>query len=132
MAKIANNIFVHEVCYEPGMPAKNIVQVYKAVKFESSPLYCEHDPDMIKQLRLLELMVIPAAKGPGSIKAGIAKVNEYNVFYTASSKNIDNERKKYMWMMDPVTNKPTNVPVPGLDHHMDEIRYGVYTHFYRS
>lgn len=133
MVRIAQNIYMHEVCYEPGMPAKNIVQLYRSLKFiEGQPVYCEHDPDMIKQLRMLELMAIPAAKGPGSIKAGIAKINEYNVFYTASSKNIAEERKRYMWLADPDTGKPTNVPIDSYNHLMDAARYGVYTHFYRG
>jgi len=83
-------------------------------------------------LRQLGLLAIPARKGPGSIRAGILKLNEYEVYYTASSKNIDYERKKYMWVLDPDTGKPTNEPTDIDNHHMDAIRMAVYTRFWRA
>lgn len=132
--KIANTIFVHEICYAPGLAARALHKLFAANGFdndEESPIYCEHDPDMIKQLRKLELLVVPARKGAGSINAGIVKVNEYQVCYTESSKNIDTERRQYMLMKDPDTGKLTNVPT-GVDHLMDAIRYAIYTNFYRQ
>lgn len=133
LCRIANNIFIHELCYETALPPQRIKSIFKAQKFgEENIIYCEHDGDMIRQLRMMELLAIPARKGDGSIKAGIMKMKEYNVFYTASSKNIDFERKKYMWIKDPDTGKFTNVPTDVDNHLMDAIRYGVYTHFYRA
>lgn len=135
MVRIANNIYCHELCYESAMPAQRINTLFRSHKFNSeSPIYCDHDPDMIRQLRMepFELLAIAARKGQGSVNASILKVNEYNVFYTASSKNIDYERKKYMWMKDPDTGKFINVPTEEDDHCMAAIRYGVYSHFYRS
>ena len=131
--KIANKLFIHELCYEPGMAPKSVKLLFKAAKFDSEcPIYCEHDPDMIKQLRLLNLLAIPARKGIGSIKAGILKINEYEVYYTASSKNITEERKKYMYEIDPLTGRPTNTPIDQFNHLMDACRYAIYSHFYRK
>jgi phage terminase large subunit len=133
MCRIANKIFVHELCYTPGVTPIQLKQLYTAQKFTGDdPIYCEHDGDMIRQLRQLGLLAIAARKGPGSINAGILKVNEYEVFYTASSKNIDFERKRYMFLKDPVTGKFLNTPIDLDNHHMDEIRMGVYTHYYRA
>jgi len=135
MVKIANNIYCHELCYEPGLNAQRIFTLFSSNKFDSeTPIYCDHDPDQIRQLRMepFSLLAIPARKGQGSIKASIMKVNEYNIFYTASSKNIDFERKKFMWMKDPDTGKFINVPSEGDDHCIAAIRMGVYTHFYRQ
>jgi phage terminase large subunit len=133
MCRIANKIFVHELCYTPGITPIQLKQIFTAQGFTGNdPIYCEHDGDMIRQLRTLGLLSIAARKGPGSINAGILKVNEYEVFYTASSKNIDFERKRYMFIKDPVTGKFTNTPVDLDNHHMDEIRMGVYTHYYRA
>lgn len=131
--KIANNIYLHELCYEPGMSATKIAALYKSQGFDrNKPLYCEHDGDMIRQLYMQGLLAVAARKGPNSVNPGIAKVNEYNVFYTASSSNIDFEKKRYMWMLDPVTGKPTNTPVDAFDHLMNAARYMIYSHFYRS
>lgn len=133
LIRISNNIYVHELCYQPAMTAQQLKTLYKSTGFGAgSPLYCEHDGDMIRQLRMKNLMAIAARKGANSINAGISKVNEYNIFYTASSENIDMERKRYMWQIDPDTGKPTNVPTESFNHLMDAIRYGIYSNFYRA
>lgn len=133
MCRIADNIYVHELCYTPGLTARQLYTLFTGQGFTSEdPIYCEHDKDMIRELRHMELLAIPARKGPNSIAPGILKVKEYNIFYTESSKNIHFERSKYMWVKDPVTGKFLNVPTEVDNHHMDEIRYGISTHFYRS
>lgn len=144
MARVGEKIFIHEICYSPAISATKLKQIYMENTFTADdPVYCEHDPDMIRQLRTssemelkhkidFTLLAIAARKGLGSIKAGIAKVNEYDVFVTASSKNVEEERKKYMWLIDPDTGKPTNTPIDKDNHLMDAIRYGIYSHFYRS
>lgn len=132
--KVANNIFIHEVAYQSGdIPPRRIVEILKANGYtEEQPIYCDHDPDNIRQLRMLEILAIAARKGQGSVNAGIQKIKEYNIFYTESSLNIDYERQRYMWMIDPATGKPTNTPKDGVDHTMAAIRYAIYSNFYRS
>ena len=131
--RIANKIFVHELCYEPAMTPTQLRALYVANNFgDETPIYCEHDKDMIRQLRQMDLMAIPARKGPNSINPGISKVNEYEVYYTKSSKNIEFERAKYMWQKDEVTGRFINVPSELDNHLMDAIRYAVYSHFYRG
>lgn len=133
MCRIGENIYIHELCYEPGLTARQIYGLFAKEKFTlSNPVYCEHDTGMIRELRAAGLMALQARKGPNSISPGIAKVKEFNIFYTESSKNIDFERKKYMWQKDPITAKFINVPTEVDNHHMDEIRYAITTHFYRS
>ena len=132
LLKIGKTFYVHELCYEPSMPSSQIVSLFKSVGIKGEkPVYCEHDRDMIRELRLKGLMAIPARKGPNSLASGIHKVNEFSICYTASSKNIDLERKKYMWIKDSVTGKFINEPSAGDDHLLDAIRYGIYTHMYR-
>lgn len=133
IARIDKNIYLHELCYETALTPTQLKVIYSSEKFtEDDPIYCEHDGDMIRQMKILEMMAIAARKGPGSIKAGILKLKEYNVFYTESSDNIHKERAKYMWMIDPETGKPTNTPIDAFNHLIDATRYGVYTHFYRE
>ncbi len=133
MVRIAESIFIHELCYEPAITPVNLHQLFNASGLkDGQPVYCEHDQDIITQLRRLKMMALPARKGAGSIKAGIAKVKEYKVFYTASSTNIEMEKNKYMWIIDPITGQPTNEPIDQFNHLMDCIRYGIYTHFYRA
>lgn len=117
MCVIGKNLFLHELCYETALTGQRIRDVFNVNKFgRNNHIYCENDNEFISELRRLGLMAMPALKGPGSLKAGILKVNEYNVFYTASSKNIHNERTRYMWEKDKITGDSTNVPIGGLDH----------------
>ena len=132
IAVVGNNVFLHELAYEPGLAPIQLKTIFETNGFtDKEQIYCEHDPDQISQLRRLKLPVMPARKGAGSIRAGILKLNEYKVWYTASSKNIHNERTKYMWEVDKATGKPTNTPQSGWDHILDAIRYGVYTKYFR-
>lgn len=131
-ARIGNSIYLHELAYEAGMGEMRIKELLFASGFtNSTPVYCDHDPDMISALRRLKVMALPARKGQGSVKAGIMKMKEYDVYYTASSKNIAEERKRYMWMKDPKTGKAINEPIDAHNHTMDASRYAVYTHLYK-
>lgn len=133
VSRIANKLFIHELCYQPAMTPTQIHQLFSGVGFkEDEPIYCEHDGDMIRQMRALEMFAVAARKGPNSIKPGILKLKEYEVLFTASSKNIKFEKEKYMWMIDPETNKATNTPIDTNNHLMDAIRYAVYSHYYRA
>lgn len=133
LCRIANQIFVHQLCYETGLGARKLQRLYYGQKFnEEHPVYCEHDKDQIRELRELDILAIPARKGPGSIKSGIFKVQEYEILVTASSEDIEYERKRYMWMKDPTTGKSLNVPYDKNNHLMDAIRYGISSHFYHK
>lgn len=125
------DLYIQELAYKIGaMTAKRIKDCLIDNGYgEESILYCEHDPHMIKQLKQLEIRAVAAKKGDGSLRAGIEKMKEYNVFYMG--RNIKSEREKYIWEMDDL-GKPTNKPVDGHNHLLDAARYGAYTHFYRA
>lgn len=133
IARVGETIFLHEICYTPGISPIQIKQLFTAAGFTAStPIYCEHDPDNIAQLRRLSMLALPARKGQGSINAGIVKLKEYKVRYTASSVNIDEERRRYTWIANPDTGKSTNTPIDQWNHCMDAARYGVYTHYFKG
>jgi phage terminase large subunit len=134
IARIGETIYVHEISYTTGISPTEIKQTFEANGFTpSTPIYSEHDPDMISQLRRINLMVYPARKGQGSVNAGIMMIKkDFKVFYTESSKNLHIEKTKYEWIKDPNTGKSTNTPIDKFNHLMDAIRYGVYTHYFRG
>ena len=131
---VGETLYVKELAYETGMSAHAIRQVLMANGFaKTSALYCEHDPDMIRQLRNCGVdNAFPARKGQGSINAGIELLKKYKVKYTASSRNLHRERGLYIWETDKVTGKLTNIPVEINNHTFDAIRYGVYTKYLRA
>lgn len=128
---VAGTLFVKELGYETGMPAQTIRQLLISNGYTEDHLcYCEHDPDMIRQLRNLGIYnALPARKGQGSVNAGIKLLQEYKVFYTSSSKNVHRERGKYIWITDDKTGKLTNVPIDQDNHTFDAIRYGAYSRY---
>lgn len=133
IARIGESIYTEEVCYKTGsMPPKSIKMMLEAHEYiKQYPIYSEHDPDMIKQMAMLGLFVIPARKAAGSLNAGIEKIKEFKMYYTANSRNIKKELGMYIWMKDDKGNS-TNTPVDANNHILDAIRYGVYSHFYRA
>jgi phage terminase large subunit len=133
IARVGESVFLHELCYTPGISPIELKQLYFGNGFTASdPVYCDHDPDMIAACRRLGMLALPARKGIGSVNAGIMKLKEFNVYYTASSTNIDNERKRYIWINDPDTGRPTNRPIDMWNHTIDASRVGVYTHYFSS
>ncbi len=132
---VGNTLFVKELAYEAGLPSPNIIQILKGEgwKYDTDPLYCEHDADMIKDLRKHGAIYADfARKGNGSVNAGIRLLKTFNVKYSCSSKNIHRERSLYVWEKDKITGKTLNIPVDANNHTFDAIRYGAYTKYLRS
>lgn len=129
--RMQEHIYAEEIGYKTGsMGARVIRDILEANGYtDESVVYCEHDPQMIKQLKLLGIRAIAAQKKSGSLNAGIAKLKEYKVFYCGE--HIKKETQMYIWEVDE-TGKTTNKPVDANNHLLDAIRYGVYSHFYRS
>jgi phage terminase large subunit len=129
--KIREKIYIEELAYKIGsMTARVIADVLWANGYDdNSVVYCEHEPNMIKQLKMLEIRAVAAKKGAGSLNAGIEKMKEYEVYYIGN--NIKKEREKYIWEVNELGNA-TNKPIDAFNHALDAARYGVYTHFYRA
>ena len=132
IVRLGDSLFVHELMYSPGIHPTQIKQLFQAAGFTSEPVYCEHDPEQGAQLRRLGGNWLPAKKGVGSIKAGIQKLHEYKVYYTASSTNLHDERGRYTWLKDKNSDKFINEPVDQWNHLLDAVRYGVYSHWGRA
>lgn len=133
IARIGESIYLHEINYTNEVGIEQITQILTANGMDKIPIYCDHDKELIAQLRRKGIKyATPALKGPGSINSGIEKVKEFKVFYTASSKNIDFERRRYEWTKDKITGKPINVPIDMFNHCMDAARMGIYTHYFKG
>ena len=85
------------------------------------------EPKSIDELCEMELNVLPAAKGPDSVRAGIDFLKSKTIHIIKGSSNIIKERDKYKWKEDKNGN-PLPEPIKFDDHAMDGIRYGIFTH----
>lgn len=127
-----------ELCYEPGLSAERLKDIFLLHGYNPNrdDIYSEADPNMINQLRMIGIPVMPAIKGPGSIAAGISKVREHECYYTADSLNFERELMTYKFMeaQDLLTGKKviTNVPVDQWNHCCDAFRMADYTYSFRK
>lgn len=121
---------VDELIYNQGVSASMIAQVFFDAGYRTGqPVYCDHSPAMIRELRLLKISAYPADKGPGSVLSGILFLKSKRLAYTKRSTNIKEELKRYKFMeIDGIV---TNTPIDEWNHHMDGIRYGAHTHSLR-
>lgn len=133
ICKVANTLFIKELAYFPGISPIEIKQILLAngYKYEM-PLYCEHDPDMVRLLRNIGIQALLARKGQGSVNAGIQLINTFDVKYPHTSRNLHRERGMYIWETDRATGRTLNIPVDLNNHLMDATRYGVYTKYLRN
>lgn len=73
--------------------------------------------------------VIPALKGPDSIRSGISKLNEYKCHYLHSDASLADEVAAYKWVA--IDGEPTNTPIDAHNHAIDDIRMAINTHTHR-
>lgn len=133
ICKIANTLFIKELAYFPGISPIEIKQILIASGYKDTmPLYCEHDPDMVRLLRNIGLQALLARKGQGSVNAGIQLIKSFEVKYPHTSRNLHRERGMYIWETDKATGKTLNIPVDANNHLMDASRYGIYTKYLRN
>lgn len=136
IAVVGRQRYHRECCYEPGLSAETIKDLLIKNGWEDGQMiYSEADPNMINQLAMLRMPVLPAIKGPGSLVASIGKVKEFECFYTEDSVNFEKEILNWKWVEaeDVQTGKKvmTNVPMDGWDHCCAASRYANYTDSFR-
>jgi len=122
-------LWVDELIYETGMTNQMIAKRMEELGIDKSAvIYADSaEPKSIEELRLLGFDVRPAQKGPDSVRAGINKMLEYEVFYTEESQNLAVELANYRWAVDR-NKEPLNVPVDAYNHLCDSVKYGLCTH----
>ncbi|MFA5050963.1 MAG: phage terminase large subunit [Patescibacteria group bacterium] len=123
-----NKIYLKELIYETGLTNKRIAERYSELGISrSAPIYADSaEPKSIEEIRLEDWNILPAIKGKDSVKAGIDYLQDKEVYYTESSKNLAIEKQEYKWSLDK-NKEPTNTPVDKFNHGMDGTRYGTYS-----
>ncbi|QHB38950.1 terminase large subunit [Flavobacterium phage vB_FspS_mymlan6-2] len=75
----------------------------------------------MQKLRNAGYNVLPAMKGAGSILSGIETIQKSNIYYTKSSKNIENEYDTYSWRI--AQGVQLDEPEQTDDHLLDAMKY---------
>lgn len=120
-------LFLDEMLYETNHTSGTRAKAMQEVGIKpGSKIVADRNPEAIKELSLKGFHnIIPAQKGPGSVKAGIDIVKRFKIVVTERSKNIRTELDNYSWAVDRMSGKPTGEPEDNYNHAMDAIRYWV-------
>lgn len=118
---IAREVYAHRVSLDqlPELIASIVHDPGDLIRADSS------QPQTIDYLQSRGYGVVPARKGPGSIKSGIAFLQGFEIVIDPSCENARDEFRLYSWPTD----KITGVVVPGVNpvdtnnHIVDCVRY---------
>lgn len=124
-------IYIDELIYEQKLTTGDLIELYKVIGMsKTAKIYCDAaEPKTIEELRRAGYNAVAANK---DVTEGIRKVKSLPMFITRRSTNIQKEVRSYKWKtkVDPTDGKQkaTDEPVKFMDHSMDAIRYGIFTH----
>jgi phage terminase large subunit len=137
-----NRVVYEKGCsYQPGIEADQIVEILKANGWnDTQPLYSEHDPEKVTQLRSRGVIVYMARKGELSEFNAISKLRNWESRYIFDE-NLNREYQRYQFesvygsstldgtAAEVITNK---VKDTNQFHYMAAKRYAQYTHLFRD
>lgn len=113
-----------ELIYQKGLSNKQIADTINAQEFKALTIADAAEPKSIDEIRSYGVNIMAAVKGQGSIKQGIALVQDQTISITKRSTNTIKESRNYLWEKD-VNDKATGDPIGIWNHSMDAVRYGM-------
>ena len=122
IAKKGNKIWIKELLYETGYTNSDISRFLEksGIKKTAILIADSAEPKSIEELRRMGWRNIQGAyKGPDSIRNGINKLKELEVFCDPYSKALIDEYNLYSW------DKTGERPEDKHNHCMDALRYGL-------
>lgn len=120
-----NRLYIDELCYKTGMTSQDIIDELRAEEEAGSGgfVYADSaDPRLIDEISIGGIVLYPVKKGPGSVLAGISKMQTYEIVVTRRSEHVLEEMRKYVWARDKNGNF-INEPVDAYNHAIDASRY---------
>lgn len=113
-------IYLKECFYKPGMITSDIYTADKTYAGNKLIVADSAEPRLIEELKQKGLNIIEAVKGPGSVTAGIALLQDYELIVDPESINLIKELNNYVW-----NDKKSGTPIDAYNHLIDPVRYGV-------
>lgn len=117
-----------EICYRTGLFNSDIADILINHNLQNVlGVGDSSEPKSIAEIASRGINLIGATKtsqdkGKTYNQWAISKIQEMNIYYTNSSVNLRKEYLGYMWASDR-TGKTLNVPVDGMDHCLDAMKY---------
>ncbi|MEN8122416.1 MAG: hypothetical protein ABFS35_18875, partial [Bacteroidota bacterium] len=118
--------YIKERLYKPssymGMPIYEWLKTKLKITASDLVVADSAKQTMVEDLQLGGLMAVGALKGAGSISRRLTQVQGFNIVYTKSSENLENEYMNYSYKVDRYGLVTDDVE-QGDDHLMDSLGY---------
>ena len=121
--KNKRKIYVKEHLYKPKLTTSEIAVINKQVCGGNLIIADSAEPRLIAELQSQKCNIQPTEKGAGSISAGIALMQDYEIILDQDSQNIAKEFNNYIY-----SDKKSGLVVDNFNHAIDAIRYNVFYH----
>lgn len=119
-------LWLDEICYQTQMLSSDIIEALKNANRkcgENVEIVSESaDPRLIAEIANAGLDIRPVRKFPGSIMAGIQKMQELRIKVTERSVNIIKELRNYTYRQSK-DGRWLNEPIDAYNHGIDAVRY---------
>lgn len=122
--KRLKKIYVKELLYKPKLTTSELSQIYLNYAPNKQLIIADSaEPRLIDELQRYGLNVRPTEKGAGSITAGVALMQDYEIIVDPESHNIAKELNNYAY-----SDKASSLFIDNWNHAIDAIRYNVFYH----
>ena len=121
--KNKRKIYVKEHLYKPKLTTSEIAVINKQVCGGGLIVADSAEPRLIAELQNQRCNIVATEKGAGSITAGLALMQDYEIVLEPNSQNIAKELNNYIY-----SDKKSGLVIDNYNHAIDAIRYNVFYH----
>lgn len=121
--KSKRKIYVKEHLYKPKLTTSEIAVINKQVCGGNLIIADSAEPRLIAELQSQRCNIQPTEKGAGSITAGIALMQDFEIILEPNSLNVAKEFNNYIY-----SDKKSGLVIDNFNHAIDAIRYNVFYH----
>lgn len=113
-------LYLRELLYEYKLGTAQIIEQTRASIDNPKALIVADSAEKrtIADMARAGLNVIAAVKGPDSVRAGLVKMQDYEIVVTPESHNLKKELNNYVW-----NDRKSTTPVDDYNHLIDAARY---------
>lgn len=125
--KDEKRIYVYREFVQTGMVNSEIAKQLSTMGLSKSCIIADSaEEKSIEEIKRCNVPKIkPAEKGPGSILAGITKLQDYEIIVHPDCQRLIEELQNYSWQKDKATNEYINKPIDKFNHCIDALRYSL-------
>lgn len=119
-------IYVLQEFYKQHQTLDDIAEAMAGFRTKHAKIYCDcAEPRTIEFLKRKGFNAVPSLKGPDSVSAGLAFLQNNKIIVDASCTNLISELESYCYIKDKNTGEYTDKPEDANNHAVDALRYSV-------